>query len=51
MKLIEFDQVYLEVPEDTKKEKVSPKTEKPKVVSMSAEELQKKLEETQSLHL
>ncbi len=52
MKKIEFDQVYLEIPDVLKK--VDPKIEEekePTIVSLSTEELQRRLEETQSLHL
>ncbi len=52
MKKIEFDQVYLEIPDVLKKEEPKMEEEKePTIVSLSTEELQRRLEETQSLHL
>lgn len=52
MKKIEFDQVYLEIPDVLKKEEPEIEEEKePTIVSLSTEELQRRLEETQSLHL
>lgn len=52
MKKIEFEQVYLEIPDVLKKETPEIEEEKePTIVSLSMEELQRRLEETQSLHL
>ncbi len=57
MKIIEFDQVYLEVPDVMQKSEPQheePKIEEekePTIVSLSMEELQRRLEETQTLHL
>lgn len=60
MKKIEFEQVYLEIPDVLKKDE-QPKEEviineeyeekEPTIISLSMEELQRRLEETQSLHL
>lgn len=46
MKVIEFEQVYLEIPEELIKEE-----EERTTVSLSLDELKRRLEETQSLHL
>ncbi len=46
MKVIEFEKVYLEIPEELLKE-----PEEKNTVSLSLDELKKRLEETQSLHL
>ncbi len=46
MKIIEFEQVYLEIPEELLKE-----PEEKAQVSLSLDELKRRLEETQSLHL
>ena len=52
MKIIEFEQVYLEIPEVLKKENPEIEEEKePTIISFSTEELQRRLEETQTLHL
>lgn len=57
MKIIEFEQVYLEIPDIMKKEepiKEDPlvdEEKEPTIVSLSMEELQRRLEETQTLHL
>ncbi len=46
VKIIEFEQVYLEIPEELLKE-----PEEKAQVSLSLDELKRRLEETQSLHL
>ncbi|MDE6292851.1 MAG: hypothetical protein K2L98_04135 [Bacilli bacterium] len=52
MKKIEFDKVYIEIPDVLKKEQPEIEEEKePTIVSLSTEELQRRLEETQSLHM
>lgn len=52
MKKIEFDQVYIEIPDIMKKdEPVIAEEKEPTIVSLSTEELKRRLEETQSLHL
>ncbi len=48
MKIVEFEKVYLEIPEELLKER---ETEQRIPVSLSLDELKKRLEETQSLHL
>lgn len=55
-KVVEFEKVYLEFPEEL--ENVAPEEEKVEVeekifktTKLSIEELQKRLEETQTLHL
>ena len=56
-KIIEFENVYLELPDDyelkeEKKESTNDNSkEEENTIKMSLEELQRKLEETQSLHL
>ncbi len=52
MKKIEFEQVYIEIPDVLKRENPEVEEEKePTIISLSTEELQRRLEETQSLHL
>lgn len=54
MKKIEFDDVYLEIPDELVKEEKSNKElviSESRTVKLSLEELQKRLEETQALHL
>lgn len=46
MRVIEFEQVYIEVPDELIKEE-----EEKTSVSLSLDELKRRLEETQSLHL
>lgn len=56
MKIVEFEKVYLEIPEvmqkeEPKEEIVIDEEKEPTIISFSTEELQRRLEETQSLHL
>lgn len=57
MKIIEFEQVYLEIPDVMTKEEakneepIIDEEKEPTIVSLSMEELQRRLEETQTLHL
>ena len=51
MKRIEFDQVYIEIPDVMRKEPIVDEKKEPTMVSLSIEELQRRLEETQTLHL
>lgn len=46
MKVVEFEKVYIEIPEELAKEE-----EEKTTVSYSLDELKRRLEETQSLHL
>ncbi len=46
MKVVEFEQVYIEIPEELVEER-----EERTNVSMSIDELKRRLEETQGLHL
>lgn len=53
-KKIEFENVYIEYPDELildEEEKIEEVNDKPKAEKLSLEELQKRLEETQSLHL
>lgn len=54
-KIIEFDDVYIELPDELVKEPNKEiddeKNFESKTMKLSLEELQRKLEETQSLHL
>ena len=53
-RIIEFDDVYIELPDELVKEepeKYDQGVSESKTIKLSLEELQRKLEETQSLHL
>lgn len=52
MKKIEFEKVYIEIPDVMKKdEPVVDEEKEPTIISLSIEELQRRLEETQTLHM